>query len=426
MTQHRHTIPKGANQTASVTDPDLSPYAKTTALQAEAASRLAADAALGNRVSTLEASMANVLLRLAAVEAHFTPPAPPSAPLTAVYGSGIGLDGIGNTSLGGPSHPLKSTMRFRATLSGVLNAFRVYVLGADEPGYGGGTGGTARFSIQTDDPSTHAPTGTVLATVDYSPVSGAGRRISFGSPPALVAGTLYHLVCENVDASPTVNFFALDYIYRATPQTPMQPRFADLDWAHGFFDSGAWTWRQGYTPILDLEYAAGHQGCGYMEASYGTGQVGQISGASLMVRETFTVSGGNRSVSQVGLRLVRQSGSDPLIVTLASGGTVLATASIPAASVNVGGSGNYGQEGAFTAVPLSVPIVLVNGTTYHLTLSTASGTIYWAFVSRRGSDYGYDPATYFADGVAEKTTDGSAWASLGRVTGENDLQFYLT
>ena len=83
MTQHRHTIPKGANQTASVTDPDLSPYAKTTALQAEAASRLAADAALGNRVSTLEASMANVLLRLAAVEAHFTPPAPPSRPWAA-------------------------------------------------------------------------------------------------------------------------------------------------------------------------------------------------------------------------------------------------------------------------------------------------------------------------------------------------------
>ena len=44
MTQHRHTIPKGANQTASVTDPDLTPYAKAADL-----------AALTKRVAALEA-----------------------------------------------------------------------------------------------------------------------------------------------------------------------------------------------------------------------------------------------------------------------------------------------------------------------------------------------------------------------------------
>jgi len=43
MTQHRHTIPKGANQTASVTDPDLTPYAKAADLKA-----------LATRVSALE------------------------------------------------------------------------------------------------------------------------------------------------------------------------------------------------------------------------------------------------------------------------------------------------------------------------------------------------------------------------------------
>jgi hypothetical protein len=397
MTQHYHNI-SAKTRTASVTDPDLTPYAKAADLNALA-------------------------LRVTALENAAKPPAPP---VTGVYGSGIGLDGLGNTSLGGPGHPLKSTMRFRAALSGPLNAFRVYTLNAASPGYGGGTGGVARFSIQPDDVGTHAPTGTILATVGATPGNTAGQRVAFATPPSLVAGTLYHLVCENVDANPSANYFALDYVFRQNPQTPMQPRFADLDWAHGYFDSGTWTWRQGYTPILDLEYAAGHQGCGYMEASYGAGQVGQISGAPLMVRETFTVSGGNRSVSQVGVRLVRQSGSDPLIVTLsAASGVILATASVPAASVNVGGSGNYGEEGAFTAVPLSVPVTLVNGTTYHLALSTASGTIYWAFTARRGSDYGYDPATYFADGVAEKTTDGATWSSLGRVAGENDLQFYF-
>jgi len=88
MTQHRHTIPKGANQTASVTDPDLTPYAKTVQVQAEAANRIAADNALGARVTTLEAGMANALLRIAAVEAHFTPPAPPSGVVKAFPGSG--------------------------------------------------------------------------------------------------------------------------------------------------------------------------------------------------------------------------------------------------------------------------------------------------------------------------------------------------
>ena len=43
MTQHRHTIPKGANQTASVTDPDLTLYAKAADL-----------AALTKRVASLE------------------------------------------------------------------------------------------------------------------------------------------------------------------------------------------------------------------------------------------------------------------------------------------------------------------------------------------------------------------------------------
>ena len=72
MTQHRHIIPKGANQTASVTDPDLSPYAKTTALAGYATT--ASVATILNPDPKVVGSMANVLLRLAAVEAHFTPP----------------------------------------------------------------------------------------------------------------------------------------------------------------------------------------------------------------------------------------------------------------------------------------------------------------------------------------------------------------
>ena len=120
MTQHRHTIPKGANQTASVTDPDLSPYATTAALQAEAASRLAADAALGNRVSTLEASMANVLLRLAAVEAHFTPAPVPTGTLQQIHdaaASGAVVD-LGGGTFVGPVNITKPLTLKHGTITG--------------------------------------------------------------------------------------------------------------------------------------------------------------------------------------------------------------------------------------------------------------------------------------------------------------------
>ena len=90
MTQHRHTIPKGANATASVTDPDLTLYAKTVQVQTESANRIAADTALGARVTKLEVSMANALLRIAAVEAHFTPTVtpPPTRPFAAPVTTG--------------------------------------------------------------------------------------------------------------------------------------------------------------------------------------------------------------------------------------------------------------------------------------------------------------------------------------------------
>src|ERR1700690_4490224 len=84
MTQHYHNI-SAKTRTASVTDPDLTPYAKTVQVQAEAANRIAADSALAARVTTLEASMANGILRVAAVEAKFTPP---TAVVKAFPGSG--------------------------------------------------------------------------------------------------------------------------------------------------------------------------------------------------------------------------------------------------------------------------------------------------------------------------------------------------
>ena len=71
--------------------------------------------------------------------------------------------------------------------------------------------------------------------------------------------------------------------------------------------------------------------------------------------------------------------------------------------------------------------MLTNGTAYRLRLSCAAGTTYFAYVIRKGVDYGFDSSTDFGDGVAQKSANsGGTWSSaLGNVSGENDLQFYL-
>ena len=231
MTTHRHkdSLKKW---TTSVTDPNLAPYATDADV-----------AALAARVTKLEADMANVILTISQIPTTpVTPPVPPVTPppvtppvdppvdpvtppvppvTGAIYGVGIGMDTLANTTLGG-SGPIKSFMRFRAPVLVRPPGFRVYFLSASSPsGYGGGTGGTKRFTIQADDGTAdHFPASTVLATqnVAADPTSTANYYVAFTTPPRLTAGTLYHLVCENTDASPGTNYFALDYAWTITPR----------------------------------------------------------------------------------------------------------------------------------------------------------------------------------------------------------------
>ena len=161
---------------------------------------------------------------------------------------------------------------------------------------------------------------------------------------------------------------------------------------------------------------------GYIEVSldyYGT-----INGTA-KVRERFTVTGGTRTITSVGVRLVRGSGSADLVLTLRnSGGTAIATANIAAGDIEVGTpSSGEGDEAIYASAAMSA--TLTNGASYYLELSTTAGTVYYAWAIRKGSSYGYDPATYFNDGYAEKSANGSTWTSLGRVANQNDLQFYF-
>lgn len=351
------------------------------------------------------------------------PPPPPPPPVTAgLYGAGIGMRSLSNTDVQGSRIAFD---RFRAEQSSTLVSARVYLQSAQTPGYGAGTGGTARFTVRTDDGSAdHYPTGTVLATATYvHPATGAGFLVAFLQPAALVAGTIYHLCCENTDASPTSNWFGLNYIWQNPVPSPHQPKYPD-DWAwgHGYrgISDGKWVQRADHTPILDLAYGNGaHQGVGYMEIQYG-GSAARVGGANV-VRELFTPTA-DRTVTGAGVRFMRESGSDPLTIALCdAAGNVIDSFGIPATSIPSGtisanptcGPAQY-VRGSFASSR-----VLVGGTTYALRLSSAA-SVYWTCPIRKGVDYGYDAATYFADGQGQRSSGGS-WSNLG----QHDVPFYL-
>jgi hypothetical protein len=363
------------------------------------------------------------------------------------YGPGIAGDTLANTRTG--SAVTACFFRFKAEQSSPLLSFIWYYLAADSPSYGSGTGGTIRVELKAVD-GNGFPTGSALATQNL-PAQAAGdadRVTSFSSPYTTTAGIIYALVITNTDANPSANNFSTDCWTDHTSGLPggpdfdathYSPRFLKTDFGHGYLQGSTWQEREHYLPVLSIAYANGqHQGMSYGEASYNpTTQVGRIEGGSYMVRERFVVTGGSRTVTGVGIRLLRlsSSGTGALTITLRnSSDVVLATATIAAASIATGSAPNGQQDSIglgynqrWVAANFGSPVTMLNGQEYRLRFSCPAGTTYYAWVMRRltTSGYAYATVTAFTDGYAEKTTDGTNWSGLGRVAGYNDLQFYL-
>jgi hypothetical protein len=120
---------------------------------------------------------------------------------------------------------------------------------------------------------------------------------------------------------------------------------------------------------------------------------------------------------------MRLTGSSPLVLTIErSGGADVASCTVAASAIAVGtpglGSGDARWEGCSFS-----PVTLAAGTTYYLVASTASGTRYSIYPIREGSGHGYAANTYFAEGTAQYSSNGSSWSAYGST--QYDLQFYL-
>lgn len=384
--------------------------------------------------------------------ASLVTPRPPFAYVPNFYGTALAGEDLQNTPVGGPDNTQVS-YRFLAEQSSALDSIKVYVITYDDThgGYAGGDfKGVLRARIYADDgTSNHFPnTGVTLATSDdlIPDAWGSGTKFptfTFPSPASLVAGTIYHLVFTNVHASPTINFSSLDGLYVGSVFTPQQPRWADSDFIQLQKDgAGAWRVRTDLTvtPIVDLAYANGsHQGQGYME-TWGRGNSdGYITcNGTIKFRETITVSGADRTVSGVWVRLARVSGSGALTVRFETGaGVPIESKDIAAASIAVAPKGgandpvnNHGEGQRWYLAQFAANRTLTSGSSYNIVLSCPSGSEYWCTAMAQGDAYGFNSATYFTDGRAQIATNGTTWTDVKNLSGvaspRGDIGFYFS
>jgi hypothetical protein len=395
-------------------------------------------------------------------------PTLPPQQVNSFYGSGLQFDVLDNMQVAQGD----ADYRFRAMASGALRSFvwfDVFVksgatrdcsgAGCECDGYGCGTGGTIEICIYPDDgTSSHLPTDPLtqqstglqlqpLACVSPSNLRSAPviHTETFPNPPQLVEGTLYHLHWHNSDPDPAANYISIDNAFVWHPTTPRQPTVSDTDLAVlGIYNNGekviVYTSTTD-TPLFQLNYADGTtQGRGYID-SWNDEPV-DISGAS-KVREKFTVSGSNQTVTGVSVRVNRVSGISPLTITLeTSNGSIIEQGEITAEHFPLGDalindlSVNRNVTSVWGSYTFASPQILENGQSYQLILSTPADTRYQDYGIEKGVGYDFSGSTFFGDGYGQFSLDnGQTWTgftqsdgtSTGSVNRTNaDIQFYFT
>lgn len=343
-----------------------------------------------------------------------------------VYGSAINADALNNVTIG----PDTASYRFLSNHTGTISAVHLFlIVHGPHAGYNSGTGGTLKIQLETDDRSSaHRPSGEVLGTYVIPQPNNPFPVISFSPAPKLQAGNLYYLVFTNTDPHPDENFVSIDNLYMQHPLNPMQPQFSNENFATMIQDTpDSWSVYDFNTPVFEIDFTDGASfGQGYMEVWVGAPE--PISGSNA-VRETFTVSGGDKDVTAASVRLARISGSGDLTVRLEQAdGNVVEQGTIPASAIPLSSSSSSPKY-AWATYNFSAMRTLLSGETYHLDFEAPAGTTYQAYPVRKGSAEAFRSTTFFPDGHAEFKSNGTwtgwtQWGATNRTDG--DLQFYFT
>ena len=372
-----------------------------------------------------ETSSRNLAFEIANANSPATSPQQP-----AFYGSGINADELGNLPVG-TKYGYQVSYRFRAEHSGALGDVHFYLItDGPHPGYNAGTGGTLLIQLESDDGTeAHNPSGQVMGSYTITHPSQAFTVINFSPVPSLKAGDLYHLVFSNTDLDQADNFVSVDDLYTNAAPDPAQPTLSNTNFAAlQKTPGGQWYQLAQFTPILEFDYSDGSsQGCGYVEA---WPETPEPIGGTPAVREQFTVSGSNLAAKQVAIRVARMSGSGDLTVVLQQAdGTIIEQGTIAASSMPVSSSATNPTY-TWATYNFSAVRTLFSGQAYDLVLQAADGSTYQAFPIRKGSSEDYSNGTFFPDGYAQFTRNGSSWSGWDQwgVTNrqDGDLQFYFT
>ena len=340
---------------------------------------------------------------------------------TGVYGSATNADALNNITIG----PHVVSYRFLSRHTGTVSAVHLFlIVHGPHAGYNSGTGGTLKVQLETDDGSSdHQPSGKILGTYTIPQPQNPFPVIALSPAPKLQAGTFYHLVFSNTDPNPNENFVSVDNLYMEHPLNPMQPGYSNEHLATLIQDSpNSWSVYNFNTPVFELDFTDGASfGQGYMEVWVGAPE--PISSANA-VRETFTVTGGDKAVTSVAVRVARTSGSGDLTVRLEQDdGNVVEQGAIPSAAIPLSSS-----EYTWATYNFSAMRTLLDGQTYHLDFEAPSGTTYQTYPVRKGSAEAFQPTTFFRDGHAEFKSNGSwsGWTQWGQTNRtDGDLQFYF-
>ena len=350
-------------------------------------------------------------------------PDPP--PLGGLYGTSVAADSKANLPVGPWG---RISHRFRATTTSAVVSVRFAQRGGPD-GYSAGTGGTLGITIERD--ASGLPSGTPLASASWAPGNPDDDWTGFeavvlDSPAIVTEGDVYHVVYANLDPDPLANFISVNDLYVYDDPSTARPPGTGADFVTIDQEEGAWDVSGGYTPVLDVAYEDGvHDGQAYVEAL--VEEPGVVVGPDRMGREAFVVSGGDRPVSSVSVRVRRTRGDSPLAVELASvDGTVLERVAVASDRVLIGEPGDFGDESSerWVTAAFGRTHVLADGVGYVLTLATEPDTEYTTIPLREGTDVGL--LSYrFTDGVAEHTLNGGVtWSDLFE-EGSADLQFYF-
>jgi hypothetical protein len=344
-----------------------------------------------------------------------TPPPPPPPPDPGPTGLVIGtiaIDTKANLRLGPDG---KVSHRFRSR-GGIPKAYRFSQRGG--PVYSAGTGGTTLLAIHEDS---GGKPGARIASVSRA----FGNPINSGwttyldtliSGPALVAGRVYHVVHENTDSAPLSNYISVNdcYAWRIPiPQNPLDPDMEVLT-----FRNGAWAIEAdgGYVPVFDLTYEdAAHDGQGYIEAFV---QFYGPIGGQYKVRQTFQAEG---TYSELGVRVRRTNGVDPLTITLAGHIYTVPASAFPLARPSVHSDTSTYVGAVWAVVPLGG---LALSGAQEIRLSAPATSAYGVTPIREGTVEGMRSARV-TGGALNYSSDGGATWRPPYSSAESDLQFYL-